>query len=63
MKSLLICMTRAPVLFINAKNMSVYDFSEGKEIYRVFVKNTLPNEWHYFFISKCNYKRMYCTVS
>lgn len=42
MKSLLICMTRAPVLFINAKNMSVYDFSEGKEIYRVFVKNTLP---------------------
>lgn len=56
-------MTRAPVLFMNAKNMSGKDFSKGKEIYRVFVKNTLPNEWHYFFISKCNYKRMYCTVS
>lgn len=35
-------MTRAPVLFMNAKNMSGKDFSKGKEIYRVFVKNTLP---------------------
>lgn len=48
-------MTRAPVLFMNAKNMSGKDFSKGKEIYRVFVKNTLPIER--------NYKRMFCTVS
>lgn len=42
-------MTRAPVLFMNAKNMSGKDFSKGKEIYRVFVKITLPIEWIYFF--------------